>query len=272
MLRKLLKYDFLAVFRGAWLILPAMAFITVCATISANILNRLDMDMVGPAGVGAGLLFAACILVLMLCIYGIAICGVVISILLFVRFYTNFYTDEGYLTFTLPVKRSTLLLSKTLNAFLYYIAYFVLFGSCFAFFFIFGGFSHGEIKEVLMAIVGLFRSEGLWIVLYIVEGIIAILCAIFLSVSMTHFSLAFGCSIVKKAKVVCAIGIGIAVESALSIVMPSNMVSFGITYIVTAGRLSAVLGLMVYSIICFTLGLVFYNMTLDRLSRKLNVD
>ncbi len=32
------------------------------------------------------------------------------------RFYSSFYTDQAYLTFTLPVKRSHLLLSKTLTA------------------------------------------------------------------------------------------------------------------------------------------------------------
>ena len=37
-------------------------------------------------------------------------------IFVFIRYYKNFFTDEGYLTFTLPVKRSTLLNAKTVNA------------------------------------------------------------------------------------------------------------------------------------------------------------
>ena len=43
--------------------------------------------------------------------------GYAIATLVFVclRFYQNFYTDEGYLTFTLPVKRSTLYFSKVLS-------------------------------------------------------------------------------------------------------------------------------------------------------------
>ena len=44
------------------------------------------------------------------------------SILPIVRFYKNFFTDEGYLTFTLPVKRSTLLLSKLTSGIIWMLA------------------------------------------------------------------------------------------------------------------------------------------------------
>ena len=45
--------------------------------------------------------------------------------LLLYRFYTSTFTDEGYLTFTLPVKRSTILLSKTVNAVIWTILSFI---------------------------------------------------------------------------------------------------------------------------------------------------
>lgn len=37
----------------------------------------------------------------------------------YVRYYTQLFTDQGYLTFTLPVKRSTIFWSKTANAYIY---------------------------------------------------------------------------------------------------------------------------------------------------------
>lgn len=44
---------------------------------------------------------------------------VVILILIVIRYYKNFFTDEGYLTFTLPVSRTKLLNSKILMAFIW---------------------------------------------------------------------------------------------------------------------------------------------------------
>ncbi len=41
------------------------------------------------------------------------------SIANYVRYYTHLFTDQGYLTFTLPVKRSTIFWSKTVSAYLY---------------------------------------------------------------------------------------------------------------------------------------------------------
>ena len=38
------------------------------------------------------------------------------AVLVGLRYYSHFFTDNGYMTFTLPVKRSTLYLSKFLNA------------------------------------------------------------------------------------------------------------------------------------------------------------
>ena len=45
--------------------------------------------------------------------------GIGTILLIMIRFYKNFFTDEAYLTFTLPVKRSTLFNSKLLTAFIF---------------------------------------------------------------------------------------------------------------------------------------------------------
>lgn len=50
-------------------------------------------------------------------LYFIALFGLVImtAIFLIMRFYKKFLTDEAYLTFILPVKTSTLIISKQIN-------------------------------------------------------------------------------------------------------------------------------------------------------------
>ena len=50
-------------------------------------------------------------LLVIACVMAIIASAVVTELLVFVRFYKNFFTDEGYLTFTLPVSRKDLLLS-----------------------------------------------------------------------------------------------------------------------------------------------------------------
>ncbi len=49
------------------------------------------------------------------CVIGLVISLATPSLIALWRMYTHFYTDQGYLTFTLPVKRSTLYLSKIIS-------------------------------------------------------------------------------------------------------------------------------------------------------------
>lgn len=100
MLRKLLKYDFKYIFK-IWLALsvlsvPMSAFGGYCGPMS---IQGSEFD--------GFFIFGTIISILV--IVGVAIIPFVMSLY---RFYLSLYTDEGYLTFTLPVKKSDLLLSK----------------------------------------------------------------------------------------------------------------------------------------------------------------
>jgi len=100
MLRKLLKYDFKYIFKiwlaMAILSLPMSAFGGFC----------LPMSIEGSEFDG---FFIFGTIISFFVIFGAALIPFVMSLY---RFYLNLYTDEGYLTFTLPVKKSDLLLSK----------------------------------------------------------------------------------------------------------------------------------------------------------------
>ena len=100
-------------------ILPIWLFLSCLALVSSFSLgggvNLLFSEEIGWANVVGVLLLLVSVMVLS-CYF------IATFVLIGVRFYRNFYTDEGYLTFTLPVKRSTLYFSKVLSGVIFMFA------------------------------------------------------------------------------------------------------------------------------------------------------
>ena len=112
MLKKCLKYDLKAGL-FLWLIL-SLTMLTLSAPAGLSI-KYLNSDISGIINVGAGL----CTFVYYVLLIAYIVCGIGLGVY---RFYQNFRTDEAYLTFTLPVKRKTLLHSKLLSTIITYFA------------------------------------------------------------------------------------------------------------------------------------------------------
>lgn len=109
MLGKVLKYDIKA---SAKMFLPlylGVLVITALAKVSVEFLVEVDNLLLS-------ILSGTSILLYVAALFGLMIMTV---IFLIIRFYKNFLTDEAYLTFTLPVKTSTLIVSKQLNGILW---------------------------------------------------------------------------------------------------------------------------------------------------------
>lgn len=109
MFRKIFKYDFRACTRIMLLLVPLVWFLAVFA---AMLIRALEADLfqefvILEASAGMGMFFS---------FLAIFCFPFVVLIFCLRRYYTHFFSDEGYLTFTLPVKRETLLWSKTLSA------------------------------------------------------------------------------------------------------------------------------------------------------------
>ena len=107
MLQKALKHDLRATL-PIWLFLSAITLassLILGFSIRDLVLHSLDMDYI-PILAILGVLLSVLVIV-----------GYLIATFIFVaiRFYQNFFTDEGYLTFTLPVPRTTLFLSKMIS-------------------------------------------------------------------------------------------------------------------------------------------------------------
>ncbi|MDR0952400.1 MAG: hypothetical protein LBM18_05695 [Oscillospiraceae bacterium] len=115
MLGKLIKYDFKSLMR---ILIPANI-----AILGAAILAALSLQFSLRTSVGAmlrggfmQLMRTLSGLLVGLMFIGIAAACLFITFMVFYRFYKNFISDEGYLTFTLPVKTSQLLWSKLITA------------------------------------------------------------------------------------------------------------------------------------------------------------
>ena len=73
------------------------------------------IDFKNPADVLAFIVAAAFMILLIGFFVMMVVCAVAVFVLMVRRFYTSFFTDEGYLTFTLPVTVDCHLASKTVS-------------------------------------------------------------------------------------------------------------------------------------------------------------
>lgn len=101
MLRKLLKYDLKYMFKFLIIFYSLAIFFGVLTRIFFSIENSLIMEIIGQVCSGAAISMMFSILINNL-------------MRMWVRFRSNFYGDESYLTHTLPIDKSTLYLSKAL--------------------------------------------------------------------------------------------------------------------------------------------------------------
>ena len=224
MLKKCLKYDLQAVGRIWWILAASMAGAFMVAALAFRVLLETTQQP-DPSG-GLIMLSIFGTLLAFLCIFAIFAAMTVSVILVYWRTYTHFYTDEGYLTFSLPVKRSTLYLSKVLTA------------------------SIVEASMVILCILGValmalvippaengallnpvaFQSlfEGIrllseltgsgWLLAWVIAFLpLPFVCQLFTS-GMTFLCLTVGSVIAKKHKLLAAIGIYYGVTTILSTV------------------------------------------------------
>ncbi len=112
MFRKLIKYDLKYTFKYWWIMALSSLGLSVMGGVGVRILNS---DIQGDK---AFLTQFFSVIALVLSVLGLSAFMLATMLFVYMRYYKNFFTDEGYLTFTLPVKRIELLNSKIIAAFL----------------------------------------------------------------------------------------------------------------------------------------------------------
>ncbi len=203
MFSKLLKHDSRAILKYWWI----GAVVSLCISALGGVCMQINSveytkysAIIALAGVGT--FFA---------IVGIVLLPMFTEVLLLVRYYKHFFTDEGYLTFTLPVKRTQLLDSKLLTAFIFNTASILLVAINVFIMFSIGipevVFDARTWQDLVEGISDFFNMFGGYSVPYILLGILIII-ALLLQQSLFVFAcITLASSIVKKHKILATIGI-----------------------------------------------------------------
>lgn len=293
MLKKCLKYDLQAVARIWWI----LAATILGAGLIAGLAFRAFTEMVmHPEGKADALYFLAILGLIgsMLCILAMVAALVVCIIIVYWRTYTHFFTDEGYLTFTLPVKRSTLYLSKVLTATIVEVVTVLVFvlGVCLILLIAPPSTYSGQlINPVLFHGIGeLFGSllEGLvgiegggWAVVWLIAAIPFLLMSQLYGSGLTFLCMTIGSVIAKKHKLLAAIGLYYGFSAALSLVsqFASLFLSSGVVsvIVVSANGGIATAGITVTAIILIAdlimacLAALLHFITVHLLEKKLNL-
>ena len=200
MLKKCLKYDFKAPFR-LWLIF-SIIFMSI-AVVSGFALSGLDSEN--------GILTLLSGLSILPGYFAVIAYPMAIIIILIARCYTSFFTDEGYLTFTLPVRRRTLLHSKLISAWCYMTATLIVVAigllTAFGIMSLIGKTNElGEFFSMIgTSLSGLVSDGGFHGVMVIVTSLLAALLSGVYSLIWAYFCIVFGAMLAKRLKLLSVI-------------------------------------------------------------------
>lgn len=284
MFKKLLKYDMLSVWRLWWLLAVSVLGLSVAGSLVLRFVISNMEDSRFAILTAFGMFFFVISLVAIVASIALT------QLLIYYRFYKNFFTDEGYLTFTLPVSRRDLLLSKTLNALIWEVAHILLLVvSLFIFLLVSppvgdsGRLLNTDIVVSMLDVVAqAWNAIGGWLIVYIIEGIVILSGMFVFSSSLIHFCITIGSVVAKKYKLLAAIGIYYLVNMLLSTVLQivglfgisSFAVGFGYKLEAIgqgAGLPAIALLLLVIALMVTSGALIMTFMTLGKLERKLNL-
>lgn len=300
MFKKCLKYD-LRSFYKIWLIAAAiMLLIAVLGGLGVSCLPIASTIMASTEEadftifVGVAMIFIGVISYIAI-IYSIAIFTGGTNILLYIRYYMNFFSDQGYLTFTLPVKRSTLFWSKTVSGLIYLLATalvsLISFGCLFLGFCLPGIISPEVAAAMDMNFEGLFSQIGAAEVLYtivlLILYVILMVALEFASLMMEYLIITFAATLFRSHKVIGVIGVYIGISIVFAILGMATYVVWGVYLVCLIAFLAmglsvlftvpffawlAIYMLMLVAIAAaLTVGMTFANFSMQRLERKLNL-
>ena len=224
MFSKCLKYEMKAVSRTLVPLIICMLIVSIAASLClGGLLSRIDDPIVGDGIVDLGgtvdgsaeqntsedILEMATLLLFMAFIGLMIACIVSCFVLVARRFYTSFFTDEGYLTFTLPVTVDCHLLTKTVSMFIWNLISYVAILASFGIlalgiyisvpdFFALDDYTKQYIEALFAQVSDVFGGT-------IVFGIIQTAISTIASCLLLYFSISVGCMLAKKHKIAASI-------------------------------------------------------------------
>ena len=141
--------------------------------------------------------------------------SMLVTVLIVVRYYKNFFTDEGYLTFTLPVSRTKLLNSKILMALIWIsatLAVCILAALAYSFAYELTLSSSGYMGDIFEdtiedSVESAFSSQDIHILLFVLEVLYLAAAWLVSNLLLLLLCITVGAVIVKRAKLVLGLGI-----------------------------------------------------------------
>lgn len=228
MLKKLLKYDFRAVFKYWW--------IAAVTSLALSVLGGFCIRLLTSGRELPGVMYIFPTLSLVLVVIGYVAFMLLSLIWVYVRFYKNFYTDEGYLTFTLPVKRVQLLNSKLIMSVTTSMATGVVLVLSVLVMLGIGTSDQSFVREFvrnfqeLRNMLG--QELGWYMGLYAIESILFMILSASFATLFIFCCITFASIITKKAKILCAIAIYYVANGIMSFFIQMFTV-FGLQSIMT---------------------------------------
>lgn len=219
MLGKLLKYDIKALWKMMLPLILSALGISVVGTVALRILVEMSNSsfQYNPF---SGLFLTSLGMLVFVTVMGLIAFGVISTVFILYRYYKNLFTDEGYLTFTLPVTPNEILLSKTINGILWSAVSAVVIFVCAAMMIVLG--SGGGWKTVFDEIMGFLQYTlqfmGLNSLLVAVETILTMIFSLIYSILVCYLSITIGSTVARRHKVLASIGVFFGIQFGLSTV------------------------------------------------------
>lgn len=225
MLKKLYSYDFNAIGRKMWLFTIILLCTTVVGCGAMAALTYIDWD---SFDIAAGGIMAGLVMLVVVSYIAIVAYGVIAFVVIIARFYSNLFTDEGYLTFTLPVKTGTIYDSKLLAGSVWVLITSVVEIVCLAILLMFT-VTFEYLPEVLSGIGEAFTmffstiSAG-HIVAFIIELLIICVISLAYQIVLLYISITIAAIIAKKARFIVGTVFYFLINSAVGTVSSVLMV------------------------------------------------
>lgn len=281
MFSKCLKYELRAYSR---LLVPTFIALMIASVLMSVAVGVLTSLMANTANemiqVIAGMLLYFIVMAVYLAMF---IIPVMVFVLTIRRFYTSFFTDEGYLTFTLPVSVDCHLTSKLAAAAIAdifgvvtAILSVIIIGSGAAIANIdilkslFSGFEFSEMTEM-------FGYFGLDSVVTVILVLVAMVLSILGNYLLLYLSISFGCMLAKKHRFIvcgaCYLGVSTVVSAISSVV--STVVMFLVAAAFTQTQAVGVIFNIILAIVSVFVAIevvACYFITRYILKNKVNLD
>ena len=261
MFAKLLKHDCRAMFKYWW--------VAALSTVVFAVIAGVCIDIVTVSYTAYDSIQAVANMLLVFSLIAILIFPVLSAVMMFKRFNKHFFSDEGYLTFTLPVSKSSLLASKLVTAVIFAILSIKVLEIDILLCYTVSGENLFDMLE------DVFEMMSLWYHLdyHIASNVIfnfVILAAVASAVAFVFLCITLANLIAKRRKLLVGIGIFYGVQIVIAILLRIIAISGALDFIeYKLDATTIALGVLAVTVI---FGAASYLLNLYLLDKRLNLE